>query len=75
MGRMEFHMFMHIDRAKHIEVNTDVRYFADIFRCIFVRYSDEISMKYVLRGLIKNKPALNQIIAWRHLTTGHYLDQ
>ena len=40
----------------------------DAFKCIFVdenvRISIEISLKFVLKGLINNIPALAQIMAW-----------
>ena len=46
------------------------RHFADdIFRCIFVNerfcISIQISLKFDPRGLIDNKPALVQVMAWR----------
>ena len=41
----------------------------DIFNCIFWTRDDriqiEISLKYVPRGPIDNKPALVQVMAWR----------
>ena len=45
------------------------RHFADsIFRCIFVNEKfyilSKISLKFVLKGPIDNKPALVQVMAW-----------
>ena len=41
----------------------------DIFNCIFLNENDRvlipISLKYVPRSQIDNKPALVQVIAWR----------
>ena len=41
----------------------------DIFKCIFLNGNDiipiQISMKFVPRSLISNKPALVQVMAWR----------
>ena len=34
-----------------------------------------ISLQYVPKGLIDNKPALVQIMAWRHKATSHYVNQ
>ena len=40
----------------------------DIFKCIFLNENDripiQISLKFVPRGPIDNKPALAQVIAW-----------
>ena len=41
----------------------------DIFNCIFLNENDripiQISLKYVPRSSIHNKPALGQVMAWR----------
>ena len=41
----------------------------DNFKCIFLnendRISNQISQKFIPRGLIDNKPALVQVMAWR----------
>ena len=41
----------------------------DIFKCIFLNENDrfpiQISMKFVRRNPIDNKPALDQVMAWR----------
>ena len=41
----------------------------DIFKCIFLNESDkipiQISLKFVPRNPIDNKPALVQVMAWR----------
>ena len=41
----------------------------DIFKCIFLNENDrlsiQISLKYVPRSPIYNKPALVQVMAWR----------
>ena len=41
----------------------------DTFRCIFSNEDDripiQISLKFVLRGPIDNKPALVEVMAWR----------
>ena len=41
----------------------------DIFNCIFLKENDripsQISQKYVPRSPIGNKPALDQVMAWR----------
>ena len=41
----------------------------DIFKCIFLNEYDriqiQISLKFVPRGPIDNKPALVQVMAWR----------
>ena len=47
------------------------RHFADdMFKCIFLNeniwISNEISLKYIPRGLIDNMSALVQIMAWHH---------
>ena len=40
----------------------------DIFECIFLnenyRIPIQVSLKFVLRSLIENKPALVQVMAW-----------
>ena len=40
----------------------------DIFKCIFLKEKDriliQISLKFVLRSPIANKPALVQVMAW-----------
>ena len=45
--------------------------FADIFKCTFFNEIDriliQISMKYVPRSPIDNKPALVQVMAWRRI--------
>ena len=45
------------------------RHFADIFKCIFLNENVwipiRISLKFVPKCLIKNNPALVQIMAWR----------
>ena len=44
-------------------------YADDIFNCMFLNENDriliQISLKYVPRSLISNKPALVQVMAWR----------
>ena len=41
----------------------------DIFKCIFFNENDrisiQISMKFVLKGLIDNKSSFVQVMAWR----------
>ena len=41
----------------------------DIFKCIFLDENDmipiQISLKFVPRSPIDNKPALDQVMAWR----------
>ena len=41
----------------------------NIFKCIFLNENDripiQISLKFVSRSLIDNKPALVQVMAWR----------
>ena len=43
----------------------------DIFKCIFLNENDripiQISLKYVPRSPIDNKPALVQVMAWRRI--------
>ena len=43
----------------------------DIFKCIFLNENDripiQISMKFVPRSPIDNKPALVQVMAWRRI--------
>ena len=43
----------------------------DNFKCIFFL----ISLKFVPRSPIDNKPALIQVMAWREEATSHYLNQ
>ena len=55
-------------------------HFADIFKCIllsenFWSSNKIIFLKYVSQGLIENKPALVQIMAWRWAGDNHYLNQ
>ena len=63
----------------HFEVDTKWLPFADdIFKLIFLFENCyiliKISLKFVLRGLINNKPVLVQVTAW-HLTTGKTLSE
>ena len=43
----------------------------DIFKCIFLNGNDriqiQISLKFIPRGTIDNKPALFQVMAWRRI--------
>ena len=43
----------------------------DIFKCIFLNENDtihiQISLKFIPRGPIDNKPALVRVMAWRRI--------
>ena len=51
----------------------------DIFKCIFLKENDmipiQISMKFVPKSSIDNKPALVQVMAWRRIGDKPYLNQ
>ena len=48
----------------------------DIFKCIFLNENDripiKISLKFVLRSVIDNKPALVQVITWTNADPVHW---
>ena len=61
-----FRHFTHLPLDKMAAVLADV-----IFKCIFLNENDRIliriSLKFVPRCLVDNKPALVQVMAWRWL--------
>ena len=82
MYSIYFIMEISIRVREHLNINTlrprqyGRRFPDDIFKCIFLNENVWIPIKmFVPKGLIKNIPAMVQIMAWRRPGASHYLNQ